>query len=121
MGTRRSLALSLLAGSVAVGLSAPAAAYEHKDEVTTYAAIVAVLHVASDCCPDIVGLDVAPADLQAKWHIVPADQMAVQLEIRGLVAALRENADKYGKAWCDQQMERFGPDGTLMRGLLKRE
>ena len=119
MGTR-SLAALLTLAAAGVGDQSTAAAYTHKDEVTTYATIVAVSQVASDRCPDILALATAPADLQAAWHIVPADEMAVQLQIRGLMAAFRENADRYGKAWCDQQIERFGPSGSLMPGLLKR-
>ena len=115
------LATGLLAGFAAIGLASPAVAYEHRDEVNTFATAMAVAQVASLRCPDIVAWDDAPRELATQFHITTADDMAVRLEIRGYTSAFLEQAGKEPKAWCDDVLERFGLDGTMMRGLLKRE
>ena len=111
----------LLVGAVVTGASVPAAAYEHKDEVTTFATAMAVAQVASVRCPDVLAKTDAPRELATTLHIMTTDEMAVQIELRGLTKAYLEQATKAPKAWCDDVLERFGPDGTMMRGLLKRE
>ena len=121
MGTRHSIAVGLLAGSIAIRLSAPAAAYEHRDEINTFAVAMATAQVASLRCPDIVAWVDAPRELAIKFHITTSDDMAVQIEIRGYTKAFLEQAGKEPKAWCDEVLERFGPDGTMMAGLLKRQ
>ena len=117
MGTR-ALAAGLTACFVA---SAPAAAYEHKDEIATFATAMAVAQVASVRCPDIFARTDAPRELATSLHIMTTDDMAVQIELRGLTKEYLDQAAKAPKAWCDEVLERFGPDGTMMRGLLKRE
>ena len=102
-------------------IASPAMAYEHKDEVTTYATAIAVSQIASDYCPDVVVRTTSAEEMQEMLHIVPADEMSMQLQIRTMTETFRENAIAYRKVWCEQQVERFGPNGTLMRGLLRRE
>ena len=117
----RALAAGLLVGFAAISTSAPAVAYVHKDEVNTFAAAMATAQVASLRCLDIVARVDAPRELATQFHITTADEMAVRIEISGYTKAFLEQASKEPKAWCDEVLERFGPNGTMMRGLLKRE
>ena len=111
----------LLAASLVLAGTAAANAYEHKDEVNTFATAMAVAQVASLRCPNIVAWADAPRELANQFHITTADDMAVQIEIRGYTKSFLDQAGKEPKAWCDEVLERFGQEGTLMRGLLKRE
>ena len=43
--------------------------------------------------------------------------MAVQLEIRVYTKTYENQVGEDAKTWCDGVFERFGPDGTLMRGF----
>ena len=102
-------------------VATPAMAYEHKDEVATYAITVAVAQVASDRCPDIVVFAEGLSNLASNSHLVPADQMGVQLEIRSNVAMFRAQVDKSPFEWCNDVLGDFGPNGKMMSGILKRQ
>lgn len=74
----------------------PPGPHPRRDVIHTVATVHAVALVASERCPNIlVNMD--------------ANQLGDAL---GLADA--------DKAWCDDVYARFGPEGTMMRGLLKR-
>ena len=110
------------AAAIVIALSAGTClAFTHQDEVATLATAVAVAQVASDRCPDILVFAEGLRILQSNSHLVPADDMALQLEIRGMMKTFAEQVTKSPQAWCNDVLEDFGPDGSKMPGLLKRQ
>ena len=61
-------------------------------------------------------------NLHSTPHPVPSVATAVQLEVCGNTKTFTDQIEKAGvQAWCDDVLTYFGPEGTLMRGLLKRQ
>ncbi len=112
------LAVLLVAPSVPVRAATPS----HDDEITTYATALAVAQVASQRCADILAYADGLTALHEYLHLVPADDMSLQIETRGMIRRFEDQAKQATSvaAWCEGAYRAFGPEGTAMRGLLAR-
>ena len=93
----------------------------HRDELFTFATVLAVGRVAPARCSDLTADPSGVWELSRTLHIESTDDRAVDIETDAFAKTFGEQADKAGTTtWCDDVYAAFGPDGSLMRGLLHR-
>ena len=120
--TRRLLVPLVASAFVVTTVAAACAeARSHRDEIFTFATVLAVGRVAPAHCPGMTADASGVWELSRTLHVEPADDMAVDIETDDFAKTFGEQADNAGaKTWCDDVYAAFGPEGTMMRGLLHR-
>lgn len=95
----------------------------HPDEIRAFIYAVTIASMASDVCPDIL-INVPMIDgMRGYFHIVEADRAKIAAEGQRVG---QELFDKMAHAenrqvWCDAAYRNYGPDGTVLPKLMKRE
>ena len=93
----------------------------HRDELFTFATVLAVGRVAPARCAGVTVDASGMRELSRTLHVEPADDKVVDTRTNDFAKTFGEQADKAGaQAWCDDVYAAFGPEGTMMRGLLHR-
>ena len=94
----------------------------HDEEIRIFATTVAVARTVRENCPGIEPNDYFLEALRLSLHVDEADRPAFATVARpastSLQTALRQASSR--QAWCDASFRMYGPEGTLMRGLLRR-
>ena len=95
----------------------------HDIEVTLFASTLALTSTASHLCPDILINQDMIADFHDRLHVTPDDRPAVGRENRFALEVLVEAIKASGNLpkWCDETYELYGPKGTMIPELMKRE
>ena len=94
-------------------------ARSHRDELLTFATVLAVGRVEPARCLGMTSDAFGVWDLSQALHVELGDDTVVDAITDDLAKTFGEQADKAGaKAWCDDVYAVFGAEGTLMRGLL---
>lgn len=99
------LAILLASSSVPVAAATPS----HNDEITTYATALAVAQVASQRCADVLAYADGLTALRDYLHLVPADDISLQIETRGMIRRFEDQAKQATSvaAWCEGAYEAF--------------
>lgn len=112
--------LAFLPGLALADMTVPPGPFPHADAVRTVAETFAVALVASARCHDLF-VSAEIDELQIRLGLTDRDSAEI-LDLQGkLMKDMVDVADKVGaSAWCDEVYGRFGPSGSMMKGLLKR-
>ncbi len=114
------LPFAMLFGLLLVDFNVPPGPHSRADAIRTLAQTRAVALVASARCADLFA-NTEIDQMQAALGLTGADSAEVLDLERRLASDMVITADKAGvKTWCGEVYGRFGPDGTMMKGLLKR-
>ena len=112
--------LPMLALLTFAGLTGPAGQHSRQDEITTVATVNAVALVASARCPDIL-VNLELSQLEGALKLADADEKETFALTVVFAKEFGRQIDRSGaRAWCDDVYVRFGPHGTMMKGLLQR-
>ncbi len=114
------LSLALLPAILFAEIAVPVAPHSRADAIRTLAEAHAVVLVAIKRCDDLSASEEIDR-LQAALGLSDADTADAYSLLVRFAAEMNDDANKIGlKAWCDTTYGHFGPDGTMMKGLLKR-
>lgn len=94
----------------------------HADEIKIFASTLTIAKTASDMCADIK-VDMAYLGaLRTRMHMTDDDSATFALESKTYVAALSRGLSEAPsrQAWCDAVYRLYGPEGTMIRGLMLR-
>lgn len=101
-------------------LTGPAGAHSRQNEITLVATVNAVALVASARCPDIL-VNTEISQLEGALQLADADRKETFALTMVFSKEFGRQIGRSGAhAWCDDVYARFGPDGTMMKGLLQR-
>ena len=95
----------------------------HEDEIEIFANLMALAQVASDHCADILINLPLLAEFQRRAHVVAADDAAVSRFGRAAIASYTATFAELPsqQAWCDAVYKRYGPAGTIIPYVLRRQ
>ena len=114
------LSLALLPTILFAEIALPAGPHPRADAIRTLAEAHAVVLVATKRCDDLSASEDINR-LPAALGLSDADTADAYSLLVRLAAEMNATANTVGlEAWCDTTYGRFGPDGTMMKGLLKR-
>ena len=114
------IAALLLAATTGAQGDAPLS--PHDVEIRGFATTLAIAKtVAAACAGAHINL-ASIEELRTRLHMVAADRPAFVEAGRQAVDALREGIEHAPsrQAWCHATFRLYGPDGTMIRGLISR-
>ena len=115
------LASAFVLTTVVAACAEPRGHADHRDEIFTFATVLAIGRVAPARCPGVTVDASGVWALSRTLHVEPADDTTVDTRTDDFAKAFGEQVDKAGaKDWCDDVYSACGPEGTMMRGLLHR-